>query len=438
MMKHSIPTEMRIFILIWLGQLVSFIGSGLTDFALGVWVYQRTGSATQLALISLSSTLPLIVCSAVAGTLVDRWNRRWVMILSDCGAGLITGVLVLFMVVGRLEIWQMYLATAISSCFRAFQWPAYTASITLLVPKKHLDRANGMIQFAEAATLLISPVLGSVLLLIIQLQGIFLLDFATFVFSLITLLLVRFPNLKTTDANQAGNNSLLRDVIYGWGYINARPGLRSLLIFFATANFLFGIEGVLVKPLVLSFASSTVLGIIQSIGGIGMLLGSLGISTLGGPKRRINTIFVFMLLSGLCTLFSGVRASVALLILTNFLSFFGQPIINTSIQVIFQKKVAPEVQGRVFAIRRMIAWSTVPLAYLVGGWLAEKVFEPLMVPNGFLAATIGQIIGVGSGHGIGLLFIVVGTLLILVTIAAYQYPPLRLVEDELPDVIPMI
>ena len=435
MAQRTVACGMRVFFLIWFGQLVSLIGSGLTSFALGVWVYQRTGSVTQFALISLSTTLPLIAISPLAGALIDRWNRRWSMIISDSGAGLSSLAIALLLAVGHLEIWHIYLATAVSSSFSAFQWPAYTATTTLLVPKQHLSRASGITQLGGAAARLISPVLAGVLLVTIQLKGVILLDFATFLFALVTLLSVRFPKAKSTVTREAGKGSLLQETAYGWTYITARPGLLGLLIFFAASNFLLGVVQVLVTPLVLSFASPAVLGTVLSISGIGMLVGSLVMSTWGGPQRHMNTVFGFTLLLGLCILAAGLRPSAPLFALAAFLFFFSLPIINASSQVIFQQKVAPDVQGRVFALNGAIAGSAMPLAYVVAGPLADQVFEPLMATSGPLAGSIGQLIGVGPGRGIGLLFIVMGALTMLATIAAYQYRRLRLVEDELPDAI---
>lgn len=435
MAQHPTLLGMRVFILMWFGQLVSLIGSGLTGFALGVWVYQRTNSVTQFALISLSTALPFIVISPVAGALVDRWNRRWVMIFSDSGAGLSSLTIALLLATSKLETWHIYLVTAVSSTFSAFQWPAYTAATTLLVPKQHLGRASGMTQLGESIAQLISPVLGGVLLVTIQLQGIILLDFATFLFALVTLLSIRFPEIKTIPARETGKDSLQISAAYGWTYITARPGLLGLLIFFAASNFLVGVVSVLITPLVLSFTSAAVLGTILSCGGIGMLVGSLVISTCGVPQRLIYGVLGFELLGGLCILVAGLHTSVPLFAVSAFLFFFGLPITNACSQVIWQKKVAPDVQGRVFGIRRMITESSLPLAYLIAGPLVDQVFEPLMAPNGPLAGSIGQLIGVGPGRGIGLLFIVMGTLTMLATVVAYQYPRLRLVEIELPDAI---
>lgn len=426
--------SLRVFILIWLGELVSIIGSGLSGFALGVWVYQRTGSVTQFALISLCTTLPVIVISPIAGALVDRWNQRWTMIVGNLGAGLSTLALALMFFAGQLKVWHIYLATAAISTCSAFNSPAYGAATTLLLPKQHLGRASGLLYLGPSIAQLISPVLAGVLVVTIQIKGVILIDFATFLFALVTLLFVRFPKAKTKAAAEAKKGSLLHEVTYGWTYITSRPGLLMLVIFLAASNFLLGIVEVLAAPLVLSFASAAVLGTVLSIGGSGMVVGSLVMITWGGPQRLINSVFGFMLLSGLCILVAGLRPDAPLFALAAFLFFFGMPLISGSSQVIFQRKVVPDVQGRVFALTGMIAGSSIPLAYLVAGPLADHLFEPLLAPGGPLTGSIGKLIGVGKGRGIGLMFIVIGALTILATVVAYQYPRLRLLESELPDV----
>ncbi|MCU0532502.1 MAG: MFS transporter [Hydrococcus sp. Prado102] len=433
--QHQKVTVARVFIFIWFGQLISLIGSGLTSFALGVWVYQRTGSVTQFALISLFTALPLIAISPVAGAIVDRSDRRWIMILSNAGAAINTLAIALLLATNRLDVWHVYLTVVLKSTFSAFQWPAYTASTTLLVPKQYLDRASGLIQLGRAGSQLVSPVLGGLLLVSIQLQGIVLLDFLSFLFALVTLLGVRFPKAKTVIAPKKGKGSLLQGTVYGWRYLTARPGLLGLMIFFAAINFLVGVVEVLVTPMVLSFASAATLGTILSFGGIGMLAGSLLVSMGKGFDRRIRVLFCFMLSSGLCIAIAGLRPSIPLFALATFLFFLGLPPINVSHQVILQRKVVPDLQGRVFSINAAIAGASLTLGYAIAGPLSDRVFEPLMAVNGPLAGSLGQLIGVGEGRGIGLMFVVMGMLTMLATVLAYQYRPLRLVEKELPDVI---
>lgn len=205
---------MKTFLFIWFGQLISLIGSQLTSFALGIWVYQNTGSVTQLALISFFTVLPGLAISPIAGALVDRWDSRWMMIISDSIAGLSTLSIALLLVIGQLQIWHIYLAATINSVSSAFQWPAYVAATALLVPKKHLSRANGMTKLSEALARLLSPICGGFLVILIQLQGVILLDLATFLLALTTLLIVKFPKPKTTPEGRLGKGSLLQKSIY--------------------------------------------------------------------------------------------------------------------------------------------------------------------------------------------------------------------------------
>jgi DHA3 family macrolide efflux protein-like MFS transporter len=435
-MTHNIASRgMRIFIIIWLGQLVSLIGSGLTSFALGLWVYQHTGSVTPFALTGLFTVLPSVTLSPLAGALVDRWDRRWVMILSDTGAGLSTLAVALLFLAGRVKVWHIYLAAGTSAAFGAFQWPAYSAATTLLVSKKNLGRANGMVQFGRAASEILAPMLAGVLILAIQVQGVILIDFATFLFAITTLLIVRFPRPEIISASQASKDSLWREAAYGWTYTAARRGLLGLLVFFAVVNFLWGMVGALIAPMILGFTSADVLGLLISVAGGGMLVGSLVMSAWGGLKRRIDGVLRFELLSGLCFLLIGLRPSVWPIAVGAFGAHLTIAIIYGSSQAIWQSKVPPDAQGRVFATQQMIARSSTPLAYLVAGPLADKLFEPLLAFDGPLAGSIGQITGVGPGRGIGLLFMVMGILKVLVTLGGYLYPRIRLVEDELPDVI---
>jgi DHA3 family macrolide efflux protein-like MFS transporter len=424
---------MRVFLVVWLGQVVSVVGSGLTSFALGLWVYERTGSVTPYALTGLFAVLPSLVLSMLAGVLVDRWDRRRVMVLGDTGAGLATLAVALLFLTGRVQVWHIYLATAVSAAFSTFQRLAYTAATTQLISKESLGRANGLVQFGQAASEILAPALAGILLLTIKVQGVLLIDFATFLFAVTTLLLVRFQKIGITAAGRPGEEPLWREVTYGWRYVAARPGLRGLMAFFVVVNFLWGMVGAVVAPMVLGFTSTDALGVIISIAGGGMLTGSLVMSAWGGPKRRINGVLTFEMLSGLCFLLIGLRPAFWPVAVGAFGAHLTIAIIYGSNQAIWQTKVPPDVQGKVFAAQQMIAASTRPLAYLVAGPLVDRLFEPLLAPGGGLARSVGQIIGVGPGRGIGLLFILMGALKVGVTLASYLDPKIRRIEDELPD-----
>jgi DHA3 family macrolide efflux protein-like MFS transporter len=423
------------FILMWFGQLVSLTGSGLTSFALGVWVYETTGSVTAYALVVLCTMAPNILFSPLAGALVDRWDRRWAMVLSDTGAGLCTLAIVLLLNARSLQLWLILLATAASSAFSAIQWPAYSAATTLMVPKEQYGRANGMVQLSEAIGYIAPPALAGFLVVKIEVQGVILIDVATFSFAVLTLLLVQIPKPEPTAEGKAGKGSLLSEIVFGWSYLVKRPGLLGILIVFALANFLLGMIMTLFTPMMLSFANVDVVGAVTSIGAIGMLVGGGLMIVWGGPKQRIYGLLGCLFLEGAALLAAGLRPSIVLVTAAAFAFFFAFAISNASSNAIWQSKVAPDVQGRVFATRNTIAMSSMPLAYVIAGPLADWVFEPLLRAEGPLASSVGQIIGVGQGRGIGLMFILMGVLTALVTVGGLLHPRIRLVEVELPDVI---
>lgn len=436
MTKRTTLSELRIFLTIWFGQLISLAGSRMTSFALGVLVYEQTKSATKFALISLSASLPAILIAPFAGAFVDRWDRRRTLIFSDFGASLCTLTLAFLLFTQQLQIWHIYIATAFQAAFSAFQWPAYAAAVTLLVPKRQLGRVSGLVQFSEATAQTIAPLIAGVLIISINIWGILLIDYATFLFAVSMLLLIHIP--RPTPLNDAVmvKRSLWREAAYGWSYITTRRGLFGLLAFFASTNFLTGTAIALSIPLILSFASAAVLGTVLSIAGGGMLVGSLVMSIWGGPARRVYGVIGFELLAGICIMIGGLRPSARLIAISTFVFSLCLPFVLGCSQAIWQSKVAPGVQGRVFAVRRMIAWSTLPLAYAVAGPLADRVFNPLLIVGGPLSGTVGQVIGVGPGRGIGMLFIVLGFCICLTALAGYLYRPLRMVEEELPDALP--
>ncbi len=438
MTANNSPQSMRTFFVIWAGQLVSIIGSGLTGFGLAVWIYEQTGQATPFALTVMFGNLPQVLLSPFAGALVDRWNRRIVMIVADTGSALITLVFFLLLAFGQLAIWQIYVGVILSSVLASFQEPAYAASITMLVPKKDLPRANGLMQMGQALQMLVAPVLAGVLFVSIGLRGIIMIDAVTFLLAVGALLLVHIPQPKQDRRVETAENSrsLWREAAFGWHYLRARQGLFGLLVFFALVNFFLNFSAVLLGPMILSFGTAAGLGTAQTMGGVGMLIGSIAMSAWGGPKRRIMAVIGFIFLASCGLFIAGLQSSVWVIAVGMFLLMFSVPFGSGLSQAIFQTKVEPAIQGRVFSIRTMISRSMMPLAFLLAGPLADQVFEPMLREGGALASTwIGTLVGVGPGRGIGALYLVSAVVLWVASGLAWANPHIRQVETDLPDVV---
>jgi MFS transporter, DHA3 family, macrolide efflux protein len=423
------------FATVWFGQVVSSIGSGLSGFALGVWTLQSSGgSVTPFALVAFFTATPAFLLSPIVGALVDRWDRRWVMIVADCGAGLCTLALASLLWAGRLEIWHIYLFGGLSSALNTVQWPAFSAATTLLVPKRHLGRASGMVQSAQALSQIVAPGLAGTLVAAIGPANVMLIDFASFVVAMVTLLAVRIPRPEAS-VEGSRRSSLLREAWWGWRFIQDRPGLLGILILFACTNFSMSMIQVLLPPLVLGFTTPRVLGAVLSVAGLGMLAGSVLMGVWGGPRRRMNGIYATLAIQGVILCLGGLRPDAVLIASAAFAFLFLMPILIGCSQAIWQVKVPPDLQGRVFSVRRMIAISTLPLAALLAGPLTDRVFEPMMAPGGLLAGSIGRVLGVGEGRGIGLLFVMLGVLVLIAVAVAWRSSHLRNVETELPDVV---
>ena len=430
--QRPVKHGMSAFFLIWIGQLASVIGSGLTRFVLGVWIYEQTGSITLFVLMALFDAIPGIIVSPFAGALVDRWNRRSVLILSDSIAAVSTVMLMFVIISGNLTIAAIYLVVAVSSISSAFQWPAYAATIPLLVPKQHLGRANGMVQAADAIARILSPILAVILVGVIDLQGVLLVDIVTFLFALLMLWIVTIPD-TASDKPSRSFQAFLQEVVYGWTYIRRQTSLYVLLWFSTITNFTLGVVQVLLAPLVLTFASTEALGVVLSIAGGGALAGGIFISVWGGPSKRMYGIFGFTFLQGFLLLLGGLQPNIPLIAVASCTFLFCTPIVYSCNQSIWQSKVPFALQGRIFATRRMMIWISLACAYLIAGPLADGVFEPLLAVNGPLSGTIGQLIGVGPGRGIGLLFILLGIITIGITIGGFFSPALRFLEERIPD-----
>lgn len=430
------PAGMPAFTIVWFGQMVSFLGTGMTRFALTIWAWQITGSATALALVAFFAFGPTVVMSPIAGALVDRWNRKLVMMLSDLGAGASTVAILTLYTTGHLQIWHLYVAGAFAAAFEAFQWPAYSAAISTMLPKEQYGRANGMMSLLESVSGIGAPILAGILIGLIGIGGVMIIDVFTFVFAVGTLLAVLVPQPVETVAGREGRGSLWKESVYGFRYILQRPGLLGLALIFLNTNLIVPFFYVLINPMILARTGNNaeVLGTVLSITGVGGVVGGLTMSAWGGPRRRIHGILGGMAVAGLAgASLMGLGRALPLWAAAGFVDGFLMPIINGSSQAIWQAKVAPDVQGRVFAVRRLIAQIAGPLGILLAGPLADKVFEPAMQPGGALVGVFSGLVGSGPGAGMALMMVLAGVLTAAVSLAGYLIRPIRDVETTVPD-----
>jgi DHA3 family macrolide efflux protein-like MFS transporter len=435
--EEEARTDFKTFGTIWIGQLVSLVGSGLTGFALGIWVLEHTHSVTQFTLTIFFAGLPGIFFGPIAGALVDRWNRRWVMIWSDVGPGLVTLVYAYLLWQGTLEVWHVYIGVVVNAFCGAFQWPAYVSAVTMLVARKDYGRVNGMIEFGQAAVTIAAPGISGFLMLSIGLPAILVIDFATFLFAAGALLLIKIPQPPMSEEGKKAKGSIWKEAAYGWTFIRERPGLFNLLLFFAITNLVGAMCGILVMPMILGFANKAAVGTIMSLVGIGTLIGGLIMASTGGPKPRVYGVLGGGLVMTIAFVLIGIKPNLWLVGIGVVIWYIMNPIINASSQTIWRSKTPADIQGRVFAVRRVIAQFTVPLGDFSAGPVADKIFNPLLIAGGALSASaIARVIGVGPGRGIALLFLTMAAVPALATLWGFLNPRVRNVEAELPDIAP--
>jgi MFS family permease len=430
------PGGMLGFTIVWLGQVVSLLGTGMTWFAFTIWAWEITGQATALAMVAFFRFGPAILLSPVAGALVDRWDRKLVMMLSDLAAGSMSVLVLILFMTGKLEIWHLFLTGAVAGAFEAFQFPAYSAAVTTMLPKEQYARANGMLSLAESVSGVFSPLAGGLLLGLIGVSGILIIDIITFLVAIAALLVVYVPRPEATESGREAKGSLWQESLYGFRYIWQRPSLLGLQLVFFGSNLTSAFAFTVLAPMILAQTANNevILGSVQSVMGIAGVVGSLLLSVWGGPRRRIHGVLLGMILACLLgELVMGLGRGPVGWAIGAFFAAFLIPIVNGSNQAIWQAKVAPDVQGRVFATRRLIAQLSWPISTLLAGPLADYLFEPAMLAGGSLAGLFGGLVGSGSGSGMSLMFVITGLIGALVALSGYAIPAVRNVEDLLPD-----
>ncbi|WP_437932504.1 MFS transporter [Sorangium sp. So ce291] len=426
---------MKAFWILYAGRLLSVLGSALTAFALGVWVYQESASVTQYALLMMFSRIPSLLLAPFAGSLVDGVDRRRILVGCAIGELVTSAALVLLQRTGELRVHHVYVLSIVSSCLSTFDWLAFSAVTSQMVPREHLGRAGGAAQMGNGVAQLAAPMVSALLLERAGLGGVLLVDCASFVVGLLLLLPVPIPALPA--ASRADDASPWGRLTRGWTYLRTRRGLCWLLGYFAAINLLVGMVNALAAPMLMELASVRAVSVVVTLGGLGLLVGSVVMLAWGGPRRRVHGILGFIALGGVAVAVASTSRALPVVAAGAFVFYLCQPFYGGSSQALWQTQIPAALQGRVFAVRQMVAISTLPVAAAIAGPLAEHVFEPLMRADGALAPLVGQVVGTGRGRGIALLVALAGAAMFVLSLMASRVPTLARLEDEPPDDEPL-
>lgn len=401
--------ELRTFLILWITQSFSALGSSMTAFSLVIWSYQQQGSALTTSLLAICSYAPYVLLSIFAGALSDRWNKKATLLLSDSFAALCTVSVLILLTTGKLQIWHLYLINTLNGLMNTVQQPASDVAISLLAPQKHYQKVSGMRSFSNSLVTILTPVLATSMLSFTSIRMVILFDLITFAIAFMALLgFVKIPRVLKPSSSES--ETIWQSAKSGLRYLRDNRGILDLILFLAVINFTASIFNAALPAMVLSRVGGGefALGMINTVTGIAMMIGSLSVAILPPPKSRVRVICN-------CLLFSMSSE--------NFILAFGRstpvwcvgailgwvfiPVMNANMDVLFRSKIPIEMQGRVYSARNTLQFFTIPLGYLCGGVLVDRVFEPFMAvqPLDSLWVTL---VGAGKGSGAALLFLAIG------------------------------
>lgn len=415
------------FLLLWSGELISAIGSGITSFGLGVYVYEQTGKVSSMALVALLAFMPSLLLSAVAGVLADRYDRRLLMVLGDSLSGVGLVFILICMLRGEVHLWQICLGVTISSVFSSLLDPAYKSTITDLLAREQYTKASGLVQVAGSAKYLISPIIAGFLLTISDIKLLLVVDICTFFVTVVSTLIVR-NGLASKKCEQT--RSFIREFKDGWGAVSENRGVLILVIMTSAITFFLGFIQTLSTPLILAFANSSALGMVETIAASGMLVTSVIIGILSIKRCYTKMFSVSLFCAGIFMTVFGLRENIVLICVSGFLFFAMLPFANTSLDFLIRINIENSVQGRAWGIIGVISQLGFVVAYALSGVLADYVFTPLLLDGGAFADSVGKIIGTGSGRGTGFLIIIAGVLLCVTSVILYHIKLVKNLESR--------
>ena len=396
---------MKKFMMIWIGELISSIGSGMTAFVLSIYVYEMTGSVSYVSLVTLLAYLPTILLSPLGGVLADRYDRRILMIIGDLFSGLGLLYILWQIQIGAGSMLPILIGVTFNAVFVALLEPSYRATITDLLTQEEYDRASGMVQMAGNARYLLSPALAGILLAVADIRLILVLDISTFFITITMVALVRKTIQKPVKRETQG---FLTEMKQGFTVITENKGILSLVIIMAFVCFFIGFVQTLTGPMVLAVSDARTVGILESVCAIGMLVGSVWIGFVGIRGGYARVLCGAGIFCGVFMALAGVNRNLWVTGIGIFLFFLSLPFMNTCADVLVRVNIPNELQGRVWGMISLLTQAGTVLAYASCGVLADYLFEPMLAEKGILAGSVGRLIGTGEGRGIGFLLILSG------------------------------
>ncbi|MDK2904911.1 MAG: transporter, family, macrolide efflux protein [Eubacteriaceae bacterium] len=426
-MNISETKSFGLFITVWVGQFISCIGNGLTAFTLGVYAFDKTQSAIVYSLIILFAFLPSYLLKPIGGYLSDRFDRRLMMIIGDFGSAMGLVFILLMFAAGNHELWVIYLGVALSSVFTALQNPAYKASVTDLVDESAFSKASGLMQLAESSRFLISPVIAGFLILACPIEKILMIDIATFLIAVASVYAVKKKIINTKTSQK---ENIFEGIKAGFRYIFAKKNLVWLLFLTTLITFAVGFLQSLMGPMILAFTDAKMLGLTQSVSASGMIVSSLLIGLFSRTNKQLRILSYSLAFTGLFYALFGASTNIIFITIAGFFFFTTLPFVNTSLDVLIRKNVDNDVQARVWSIVSLVSQMGMVIAFSTSGFLADKVFNPLLMPDGTLASSAGKLIGTGAGRGIGLMFVLSGTLILITAYVIVNNKPVQTLEKR--------
>lgn len=426
--KRSAQERLRHFVFILFGQVISVFGSSLTSFSLGVWAFQHANSVTAYTSIFFVAALGTVLALPFAGSLVDRWEKKRVLMASSICSALISACIAIFYFLDSLEVWLIVIFAGLNGIAMAFSKPAISASLKILLDPQDLARANGLAASGFGMSALLAPVAAGFLLLKIELMGILIIDLLTFIIGIAVLSFLKLPKKRL-----AAEEPILQSLLFAWRYLKAKDALLWLIGFYFILNLLTAAIVVLIQPLILTFTDASGLGLIMTVGGFGYVFGAILIGTWGGPKRKIIAVYVSALFMGLGMSILPLSTNLVALSVGAFLLAAALPISMACNQAILLKKVSSTYIGRVDGMGMLLINIAMPLGYLAAGPIAEWYFEPFMAVATESNAALIEIYGFGKGRGIAFMVSLVSLALVMVVILATFMPKIRRVELDLVD-----